>query len=337
MGLRGAQRRIQMRLHRRWLQARAAIKGAGLRVVSDRTANMPDGPILFSTMRNEAVRLPWFLDHYRRLGVAHFLVVDNGSEDGTQELLADQPDVSLWQSGASYKRARYGVDWLNHLLRKYGHGRWVLVVDPDELLVYPHHETRRLPALTRWLDDQGAESFPVMLLDMYGEGPVAETRLGPGEDPLTAAPWFDAGNYTVSRDPRHRNLWIQGGPRMRVFFPDAPRWAPALNKIPLVRWRREFVYKTGAHDLLPRRLNETYATNGGARTSGVLLHFKFVDALTEKVTEEMQRRQHYAGSKEYASYAAHGPDLTLWTPQSTRYAGWRQLCDLGLMTEGGWF
>ncbi|MEM1298165.1 MAG: glycosyltransferase family 2 protein, partial [Pseudomonadota bacterium] len=216
-------------------------------------------------------------------------------------------------------------------------GRWVLVVDPDEILIYPHHDTRKLPALTRWLEDQGEDSLGVMLLDMYGQGSVAETRLAPGQDPLEATPWFDAGNYYVSRDPRFRNLWIQGGPRMRVFFADKPYAAPALNKIALIKWHKSYVYKTGAHDLLPRRLNECYATEGGAKTSGILLHFKFVDLLEAKVTEEMARRQHYAASKEYASYAAHGPELTLWTDQSTRYRDWRQLCDLGLMTRGEWF
>lgn len=335
--LRGLRRRLALRLERRWLQARARIKAMQLSEVKNRTQDMPPGPILFATVRNEAVRLPFFLDHYRRLGVVHFLIVDNGSLDGTNDLLGACDDVSIWHTRASYKKARFGVDWLNGLLARYGGGRWILVVDPDELLVYPHHETRRLPALTRWLDDQGEESFPTLLLDMYGQQPVAETRLNPGEDPVTAAPWFDSANYIVSRDPRYRNLWIQGGPRMRVFFSDQPRWAPALNKIPLVRWQRGFVFKTGAHDLLPRRLNLTYAADGGSKTSGVLLHPKFVDVLGPKVEEEMARRQHYAGSKEYTSYARRGADLRLWTPQSVRYHGWRQLCELGLMARGGWF
>ena len=123
---------------------------------------------------------------------------------------------------------------------------------------------------------------------------------------------------------------------MRAFFADKPKAAPALNKIPLVRWRKGFVYKTGAHDLLPRRLNETYATGGGSLTSGVLLHPKFLDVLPDKVAEEMDRRQHYSNSQEYESYAEGGKDLNLWTSQSVRYRDWRQLCDLGLMGQGTW-
>lgn len=324
-----------LRFYRRRLQLRAWWKGRELRSVQDRTADIPDGPILFSTMRNEAVRLPYFLDYYRRLGVVHFLIVDNDSSDDTQKMLQNEPDVSLWHTTGSYKGSRFGVDWLNALLGRYGVGRWVLVADPDEFLVFPHVE-RRLPPLLRWLDSTGAESFGVMLLDMYGDGPVATTHCRPGEDPIAAAPYFDSGNYFVTRDSFFQNLWIQGGPRMRVFFADEPLLSPALNKIPLVKWGKGFVYKAGAHDLLPRRLNRTYARNGGSVTSGVFLHAKFMDVLTDKVAEEMQRRQHYADSAEYDSYAGQGGDVCLKTEHSEKYVDWRQLCDLGLMARGGW-
>ncbi|MEM7191164.1 MAG: glycosyltransferase family 2 protein, partial [Pseudomonadota bacterium] len=245
-------------------------------------------------------------------------------------------DVSLWQTSGSYRGSRFGVDWLNALLNRHGVGRWCLVIDPDEFLVYPHIDTRRLPALTRWLDSRGHTSFPTLLLDMYGEASVGHTHCRVGEDPIAAAPWFDAGNYVVTRDAHYQNLWIQGGPRLRVFFADQPQAAPALNKIPLVKWKRGNVYKAGAHDLLPRSLNRTYARKGGSLTSGVLLHAKFMDVLSAKVAEEMERRQHYADSAEYISYARQGDDVCLWTPNSTRYEDWAQLCDLGLMARGGW-
>lgn len=328
--------RLVLRLTRRRLQLRALLKARELSAVVDRTATMASGPVLFSTVRNEAVRLPYFLDYYRRLGIVHFLIVDNASTDGTTRLLADEPDVSLWTTEASYRAARCGADWLNALLARHGTGRWIVVADPDELLVFPHCDTRRLPALTRWLESCGAESFGVLLLDLYGKGTLESTRCRAAEDPVAAAPYFDAGNYVVTRDGHYQNLWIQGGPRMRAFFADAPARAPALNKIPLVRWRRGFVYMNGAHDLLPRRLNRTYCRNGGSVTSGVLLHAKFMDVLAGKIVEEMGRRQHYAESAEYAAYASEGGAASLWTAHSCRFTGWRQLCDLGLMARGGW-
>ena len=327
-----------MRLRRkRWL-IRAWRKRRELSSVTDRTAAIRGGDILlFSTFRNENVRLPWFLKYYRDLGVNHFLMVDNDSDDGGREYLAEQPDVSLWTTKGSYKRSRFGVDWLNHLQRRFGHGHWCLVVDPDELLVYPFCDTRPLRALTDWLDASSIKSFSAMLLDMYPKGPLDETPYERGTDPLQIATWFDSGNYTLSRNHRYGNLWIQGGPRMRAFFADEPWRAPALNKIPLVKWDRSYVYASSTHMLLPRGLNLVYDEWGGEKASGVLLHTKFLDTFGVKAAEELSRRQHYAGSHEYRAYAAGMRDRTdLWCKWSERYINWRQLEILGLMSKGNW-
>ena len=101
-----------MRLRRRRCHWRAARRGRELAAVSDRTAALrPSDIVLLATERNERVRLPFFLRYYRDLGVDHFLIVDNGSDDGSREYLAAQPDVSLWHTQAGYKAAHFGVDW----------------------------------------------------------------------------------------------------------------------------------------------------------------------------------------------------------------------------------
>ena len=322
---------------KRWL-IRAFRKRRELRSVQDRTASIsPDAILLFSTMRNERVRLPYFLQYYRNLGVNHFLVVDNDSTDGTREYLAQQPDVSLWTSKHSYKRARFGVDWLNWLQMRYAHQHWALVVDPDEFFVYPFCDTRPLRALTDWLDASSIKSFSAMILDMYPKGPFDLIPYQEGQDSLEIAPYFDSGNYVMRRNHRYGNLWIQGGPRARMFFKDHPERAPALNKIPLVKWDRNYAYVSSTHMLLPRGLNLVYDEWGGEKASGCLLHAKFLDTLIDKAAEEMERRQHYANSHEYRAYRAgiaQQPDL--WCKWSERYINWRQLEILGLMSKGNW-
>ena len=177
--------------------------------------------------------------------------------------------------------------------------------------------------------------FGAMLLDMYPKGPVGARPCRPGQDPLEIASWFDSGNYVVTRNPRYGNLWIQGGPRARAFFADRPARAPALNKIPLVRWDRGTAYASSTHNLLPRGLNLTYDEWGGEKASGLLLHTKFLDGFADKAREELGRREHYAGSREYRAYAAaDAPDL--WCPWSEQYINWRQLEILGLMSKGNW-
>ena len=159
-------------------------------------------------------RLPGFLAHYRALGVRRFLVVDNASDDGSAAYLQEQPDVILWQTAASYRLSRFGMDWINHLLARYGHGHWCLTVDADERLIYPYWETRPLPALAEWLDRQGRLSFGAMMLELYPQGALSAGG---------ALEWFDAGNYTIREKPEFTSLWIQGGPRARAFRPSQPR------------------------------------------------------------------------------------------------------------------
>ena len=328
----------RLRLERKRWRLRALRKRRELVRLADRTDQIkPDDLLLFSTMRNERVRLPYFLEYYREMGIGHFIIVDNDSTDNTLKYLADQPDVSVWFTRASYKRARFGVDWLNWLARKYAHGHWALTVDPDEFLIYPFCDTRPLRALTDWLDASSIKSFSAMLLDMYPKGRLDEEPYVAGQNPMEIASWFDSGNYTISRNHLFNNLWIQGGPRARVFFKDEPERAPALNKIPLVKWDRRYTYVSSTHMLLPRGLNQVYDEWGGEKASGVLLHAKFLDTFGAKAAEELERNEHYAASVEYKAYANHlKENPRLWCKWSERYINWRQLEILGLMSKGNW-
>ena len=328
----------RLRLQRKRWRIRAIRKRRELEPIRNRTSQIKNGDIfLFSTMRNEHVRLPYFLKYYRDLGVNHFFIVDNDSNDGGLEYLAEQPDVSVWHTQNGYKRSRYGVDWLNWLQLRYAHGHWCLTVDPDEFFLFPFCDTRPIRALTDWLDASSIKSFSAMLLDMYPKGRIDAEPYMPGQNPMDIACWFDSGNYTSEKNKKLGNLWIQGGPRARVFFPDTPEKAPALNKIPLVKWDRCYTYVSSTHNLLPRGLNLVYDEWGGEKASGVLLHTKFLNTFTEKATEELERKQHYSASVEYQAYAerlAENPDL--WCKWSEKYINWRQLEILGLMSKGNW-
>jgi glycosyltransferase involved in cell wall biosynthesis len=328
----------RLRWKRRRYLFRAWRKSRQLTVVADRTSGIGRREILATmTVRNEMLRLPYFLDHHRRLGVGHFLIVDNASDDGTREWLAAQPDVSLWTTAHSYRLSRFGVDWLTWLQMRHAHGHWCLTLDADELFIYPYWETRDLQALTGWLEGQDQRSFAAMMLDMYPEGTLSDAPYTAGQNPTDVLAWFDAGNYAIKRQQPLGNLWIQGGVRGRVFFGDDPRKAPTLNKVPLVKWHRSYAYVNATHQILPRALNKTYGTCGEERTSGILLHTKFLHVVVGKSTEEKRRQQHFNNSALYDGYYdGLVANPRLWCARSHRYVGWEQLEALGLMSRGGW-
>lgn len=326
----------RLRWKRRELLWRAFARRGQITPVADRSAGIRPGDILlFATLRNEAARLPHFLDHYRSLGVAHFLLVDNDSADGSAALLAGAPDVSLWRTGASYRAARFGMDWLGWLLICHGHGHWCLTVDVDELLVYPGCDTRPLPELTRWLDGRNIPAMATIMLELFPKGPLG-TPVPAGTDPVSALGWFDSDGYDWTCQPRFRNISIRGGPRRRVFFADRPELAPHLHKTPLVRWNRRHAYLSSTHLLLPRRLNRGHDARLN-RPTGALLHTKFLPDVVARAAEEKTRREHFTHAGRYEGYydaLIAGPDL--WHPGAVRYDGWQILEKLGLISRGDW-
>lgn len=326
-------RAYRRRWKRRRYMARALWKARELRRVAHRAQSIAAGDILcFVCIRNEAQRLPYFLKYHRKLGVRHFLIVDNASTDGGPAFLADEVDVSLWSTDGSYRASRFGMDWINILLARYGSGHWCLTLDADELFDYPRSDTHDLYALTANLDAQGRESYGAMMLDLYPKGALGLQPPYDGGDPVKALPWFDSTGYRTGVQPRLGGLWIQGGPRDRIFFRDSPRRAPTMNKVPLVRWHWRYVYANAAHVALPARLNDLHQ-----RGNGLLLHTKFLPGAPERARVEKHRGEHFGVADRQADYydaVIEGPDL--WHEDALRYEGWRQAAALGLISDGTW-
>jgi hypothetical protein len=291
--------------------------------------------LLFAVMKNEAHRLRFFIDYYRKLGVSHFILVDNGSADHFNEVVAGQGDITTYYTAASYKASNYGMHWCNDLLRRHGCGHWCMTCDPDEFLVYPYMETRDLLDLTAYLDSLRESSFFTTMIDMYGDRAVEESFYREGEDPLSVCAYFDGTGYSKTWYSRYENTFIQGGVRRRMFYADNPGKAPALNKVPLIKWQKHYAYVESMHMALPRRLNHVFACS---KTSGALLHFKFISQLVDKVKDEELAQQHWDNSSEYKKYGEAIKTRTLLHEPSVsvRYENWRTLARFGLVNLGEW-
>jgi hypothetical protein len=316
---------------------------------------------LFSKCRNERLRLPAFLRHYRRLGVRRFFFADNASTDGTVEYLREQPDVHVFGTPQSFRAAGGGTDWLNALLARFGVGRWCVTVDVDELLCYPGSETTGLERLTQHLSDEGCDAMYCLLLDLYPRGPLRDASYHPGDELLEAAPLFDGGPYRRFPHAECPGVLVYGGVRERVFYPEsrAGRWSrrlhvrlyygallklplvrssrwvlarkpvfpPCLTKVPLVRWDEGSRYLNVNHFVSPKRV---------APVSGVLLHFKLLQDFHARAVQEAARGEYYDGAIEFRRYAEglrKDPAIALQYEGSVEFGGSSQLIRLGLMQD----
>jgi glycosyltransferase involved in cell wall biosynthesis len=280
-------------------------------------------------VRNEAARLPYFVDYHRRLGVTKFLVVDNDSSDGTRAWLAGQPDAYVWRSSLGFRKANFGSSWFELLLRRYGVGQWCLIVDADELFYYPECERRDLRSLCSSLESQGKRAFNAVLLDMYSDKPVRDTLYVAGQNFLDVCAYFDRRFFhrRVERAGPYKNQTVYlGGARQRVFgWPEF-----YLSKVPLQLYGHDVILAGGQHwTNLP--LSQV------AGESGCLLHFKYFSLFTGYAHQEARRKEHSQDGKEYVIYSdalEENPSLNLHCREhSVRFSDSAQLVRLGVMSE----
>ncbi|MSU90415.1 tetratricopeptide repeat protein [Rhodobacteraceae bacterium 2CG4] len=290
---------------------------------------MRDGIVLFAPMRNERAFLPWFLKHYRGIGVERFVLVDNGSTDGSRDYAAAQPDVLLYGTDDNFFQAASGMRWINHMIALHGQDNWCLFVDMDEQLVFPGMDGTGLRGLVTAMADRGDEVMPAFMLDTFPRriGDLYDWQ--PEQDPLEAVPLFDRTHFAYGGpDAPHRQ--VRGGVRNRLFG-----MAEVLEKAPILRGRPGLHY-TGNHTTAPARVSDAGC---------VLLHHKMLQegiGLKSEIhitANERVRDRNPACQRRYLRYRdvlqALGRDAGLESEQSECYRSAEQLVQLGLMKEIG--
>lgn len=254
-----------------------------------------DEVLVFSCLKNEAIRLPYFLDYYRAKGVTQFFIIDNASTDGSGSFLKTQPDVHYFYTGMSYKGSSAGRLWMQELCDHYGTGKWCLTVDVDEMFVWPGSEGMSLAELTTYLDVEGTAGLFTVFLDMYSDKPLSETIYAPGEPFLDVCPYYETQSYILEAGANPPYLSIFGGPRGKSFVENSEGGnGPMMKKIPLIKWFEGFsyIFSTHSHKFVPL-----------SDITGALLHFKFFDFFTDLAAYENKRGDRRQ-TQDYAHYAS---------------------------------
>ncbi len=278
---------------------------------------------LFCTVYNEMLRLPSLLEHYRKLGVTQFIFVDNNSDDGSSEFLLKQPDCYVFWTNDSYDKAGAGMLWLQYLIDKYIYlGQWSLVVDADELLIYPYYEQVKLPNLIAYLDKNNYEAIASYILDMFPQNVAKQLEISSDDSLIEKCPFF-LNQYVFNHQIASPYHLVRGG----IFH--VMGQSMSLNVTPMIK-KLENPIKLlfSRHATTPTKI---------ADISSCLLHFKFVGDFYQKALAELERKQHWAGGRNYAGYVnlfenklGHNTEFTS-LPNVVKFENSQQLVDLGLI------
>src|SRR5215208_4542123 len=132
----------------------------------------PDELVVVCLVRDGRPYVKSFVEHYLSMGVKHLFFLDNGSTDGTVEVLKEYDHLTVLRTGLPYKRYKGAMK--QYLIERFGRGRWSLCVDIDELFDYPYSDIVGLDSLLRYLNERSYTAVVAQMLDMFPEEPLSK-------------------------------------------------------------------------------------------------------------------------------------------------------------------
>lgn len=252
-------------------------------------------PIVIVPVRNERKMLPHFLGYYRKLGVESFVFIDNLSDDGTREYLLEQPDVVVFSVDTEYKASHYGICWQHAVLSNFCIGKWVLLIDADEFLVYENCEEVNIKDFLNNVESIGFKGVRADLIDVYpkklelldlAKNSPFEVNIFFDREPLIPI-IFGGGLYSNCHLAFSSNL------RHRI-SPDTLIDDFTNVKYPIFKYYPWIRFSEGIHFVSPY---ENFLEG-----EAFLLHFKYHSDFKKKVVTEVLRKQHFENAREYIRY-----------------------------------
>ena len=298
------------------------------------------GLAVFSTVANEMFFLPAWLEHHRGLGVEHFYILVDRSEDGTIDFLTAQSDVTTMTSeygfGSSvnisplsklgHKRfTRAGSLYKRIITDFLFEGQWALYLDADEFLMIPPG-FENIQELIDSVDGK-TSSIPASNVIFYPErfSNISQQRPAVFEDLVKQAPYFDSLPLLQSR----RGKWpTRVGPEKtaKLIYQFLREKSGGTLKTPLMKHGKTN-YRMGSH---------VTSEPPGTEHILALAHFVFSANTVSKIERAKSWNSYYNQSASYKRLdrlieVLNRHDHSLLDETSTQYRSNSQLVSAGLI------
>ncbi|MBP3604430.1 MAG: glycosyltransferase family 2 protein [Lachnospiraceae bacterium] len=255
-------------------------------------------PILICVFRNDFGKLRFFMEHYRKIGIQHFVFLDNGSADGSLEFLLEQEDVTVYSCIHEFASNRK-IAWINRMIAELGDNKWYLMVDSDEFVTYLGNSEHRIDELIAQCESKGYKRVGGLMLDMYATGNLFDSN---SENFMEQCRYLDRDTYDFSWAAN--GIRITGGPRKRIFGTPMK-----LSKYCLFYFEEDDVIPS-SHFMIP------FEKGFNVPVSMAILHYKFTDEKDyEKILDAVETGKYSNNSAEYKTYfkgVKENPQLTFY-------------------------
>lgn len=290
-----------------------------------------DEAALVCLLKNGAYYIGPLIQHHRNIGIRHFLIIDNGSDDDTVAQLAACPDVTVISNPLPVRH--YESRLRAQVARQVVSGGWLLFVDSDELFDMPHGEGRDIGEYLRYCNIHGYDAVVGQCLDLFAPVPLAESN---GWDYAHSVPLFDRFSLEDIRDHDYHDesvgfSWFLkdnivtnpdiklkfGGIRKEVFGENC-----ALTNHRLVRNARHVRIYTHPH----------CSSNVRCADFAILLrHYKFAGAFLQRERQQMKNGTWGHGEDAKRMQVIDDLSFVITGRNMQRFTGTQQLVQQGFL------
>ncbi len=257
-----------------------------------------DELVVLCLVRNGRTHVKAFVDHYLAFGAKHIFFLDNGSTDGTVEILRGYEKVTVLRTVLPFKE--YQMSMKQYMFERFGQGRWALFADIDELFDYPYSETVDLGSFLRYLTQRSYTAVVAQMLDMFPEKPISNVGSTFEDTPLKETNEF----YDLSNVRMHY-YWdypivcgtgnVLANDEVKVLRKGIQSslfgGVPPLTKHPLV-------FSDGKAKPMD---GSSHAVSHAhvADLTCVLFHYKFLDSLYEQIRSAVREENYMKDSRKH--------------------------------------